>query len=62
MIEIGLLGEHDFIKVQYIVIIRTSFRDLLLQRAEHFKLRGFFTLGPYLGYFDLFPRDILILV
>ena len=62
MIEIGLLGEHDFIKVQYIVIIRTGFRDLLIPLTKYFKLRGFFTLGPYLGYFDLFPTDLVLFV
>jgi hypothetical protein len=60
MIEVRLLGEHDFIKVQYIVLVVASLLYHLLPLAEHFYFCLLLSLRPDLGYFDLFPRDVVL--
>ena len=62
MIEIRLLGEHDFVKVEYIILFAACFLQELLSFAKDFILGLFFSLRPYFGYFDLFPTDVVLFV
>ena len=62
LIHLGVLGKHDLIQVDQVVVVSRDPVDLLLPVTEHLSFTGDLSLRPYLLYLDLLLSDLSLLV